>query len=175
MMYKDYFYLGTITKPFGYKGQLFIYLDTDQPEKYQNLDSVFIDLDGELIPYMIDEIQLRNGNQAVVSFADISAEEAKSLIKCDLFLPLSMLPPLSGNQFYFHEVIGYKVIDNQYGAIGTIADFIDLSLQPIMQIDYSGTEILIPAVDEYIKEVDREKQIIYIEAPEGLIDIYIGK
>lgn len=174
-MYKDFYYLGMITKPFGYKGQLCVHLDTDQPERYRNLDAVFIDLDGELIPYMIKDFQLRNGNQAVATFEDLSAEESKALIKCDLYLPLSMLPPLSGNQFYFHEVIGFKVIDEQHGDIGTITDFIDLSLQPIMQIDHNGTEILIPAVDEFIKSLDRDGKSIYINAPEGLIDIYIGK
>lgn len=174
-MYKDFYYLGMITKPFGYKGQLFVHLDTDQPERYRNLDAVFIDLDGELIPYMIKDFQLRNANQAVVTFEDLSSEESKALIKCELYLPLSMLPPLSGNQFYFHEVIGFKVIDEHHGDIGTIADFIDLSQQPIMQIDNEGTEILIPAVDEFIKSLDRDGKIIYVHAPEGLIDIYLGK
>ncbi|MDL2297419.1 ribosome maturation factor RimM [Bacteroidales bacterium OttesenSCG-928-B11] len=175
MTHKDFFYLGVITKPFGFKGQLFVYLDTDRPESYQNLDAVFIDLDGELIPYMIESFQLRNGNQAVISFQDLDADEAKDLIKCELYLPLNMLPPLSGNQFYFHEVIGFHVVDAHHGDIGIISDFIDLSQQPIMQINLNNTEILIPAVDEFIKKLDRENKIMYIEAPDGLIDIYLGK
>ena len=172
-MYKDYFYLGIITKPFGYKGQLFIYLDTDQPEKYQELDAVFIDTDGELIPYMIEDFQYRGANQAVVKFQDISPDEAKSLIKSELYLPSSMLPPLTGNQFYFHEVIGFSVVDKEKGNIGICKEFIDISRQLIMQVEFEDKEILIPAVDEILKELDREKKIIYIEAPEGLIDIYL--
>ncbi len=172
-MHKDYFYLGHITKPFGYKGQLVIYLDTDQPEKYQSLDAVFMEEDGEMIPYIIEDLQCRNGNTAVVKFVDIDGEEAKSLLKCDLYLPLSMLPPLTGNSFYYHEVIGFTVVDKEKGEIGVCQDFIDVSQQPIMQIDYNGKEILIPAVDEFLKEIDREKKMIYIEAPEGLIDIYL--
>jgi 16S rRNA processing protein RimM len=42
-----------------------------------------------------------------------------------------------------------------------------------MQIDFQGKEILIPAVDEFLKEVDRERKIIHIDAPDGLIDIYL--
>ena len=172
-MYKDYFYLGIITKPFGYKGQLFIYLDTDQPEKYQELDAVFIDTDGELIPYMIEDFQYRGANQAVIKFQDISPDEAKSLIKSELYLPISMLPPLTGNQFYFHEVIGFSVVDKEKGDIGICKEFIDISRQLIMQVEFEDKEILIPAVDEILKELDREKKIIHIEAPEGLIDIYL--
>lgn len=170
---QDYYYLGLITKPFGYKGQLFVYLDTDQPEKYRNLDSVFLDFDGELIPYMIEDFQYRGDNTAVIKFQDLTPEEARSLIKTELYLPLSLLPPLTGNQFYFHEVIGFTVIDKEKGNIGICRDFIEASRQPIMQIDFNGKEILIPAVDEFLKELDREKKIIFIEAPEGLIDIYL--
>lgn len=172
---KDFFYLGVITKPFGYKGQAFIYLDTDQPEKYSDLESVFLHVDDEMVPYMIEEIQLRGSNQAVVKFADIDGDEIKSFMKTELYLPIAALPPLTGNKFYFHEVIGFHVIDSVKGDIGTIVDFIDVIQQPIMQIDFNGKEILIPAVDHFFESIDRAKKEIYIKAPDGLIDVYIDE
>lgn len=172
---KDFFYLGVITKPFGYKGQAFIYLDTDQPEKYSDLESVFLHVDDEMVPYMIEEIQLRGSNQAVVKFADIDGDEIKSFMKTELYLPITALPPLTGNKFYFHEVIGFHVIDSVKGNIGTIVDFIDVIQQPIMQIDFNGKEILIPAVDHFFESIDRAKKEIYIKAPDGLIDVYIDE
>lgn len=171
---EEFYYLGVITKPFGYKGQLTIFLDTDEPEKYRDLDAVFIETGDEKLPYMIEDIQMKSdNNQAVVKFQDVDGEEAKSLVKAKLFLPISMLPPLEGNKFYFHEVIGFKVIDKEKGDIGKCTDFIDISHQPIMQIDCNGKEILIPAIDEVFEIVDRENKIIYITAPDGLIDIYL--
>ncbi|MDR3046857.1 MAG: ribosome maturation factor RimM [Bacteroidales bacterium] len=170
---QDFFYLGIITKPFGLKGQLFIYLDTDEPEKYCKLKSLFIDIDGDKIPYMIEEIFYKGSNVAVVKFSDLSPEEAKSLIKSELYLPTSILPPLTGNKFYFHEVVGFRVIDAVKGNIGVCSGFLDFSLQPIMQIDFNGKEILIPAVDEFIKGVDRENKRIDMDAPTDLIDIYL--
>lgn len=172
---KDFFYLGLITKPFGYKGQAFIYLDTDQPEKYSELDSVFLYLDGEMLPYMIEEIQLRGSNQAVVKFKDVDGDEIKSLMKTELYLPVSALPPLTGNKFYYHEVIGFSVIDSNKGNIGKIVDFIDVIQQPIMQIDYNGTEVLIPAIDHIFNTIDRAKKEIYITAPDGLIEVYLDE
>lgn len=172
-MKNEYFYLGHITKSFGIKGQLSCYLDTDEPEKYADLDAVFIDLDGEKLPYLIENIQYRGANTFVIKFQDVDEEEAKSLIKAELYLPMSELPPLTGNRFYFHEVIGFKVIDEEKGDIGVCQDFIDISHHPIMQIDHEGTEILIPAIDEIFKNVDRENKQIHIVAPEGLIDVYL--
>lgn len=173
-MKNEYYYLGHITKPFGIRGQLCCYFDTDEPEKYAALDAVFIDLDGEKLPYMIEDIQYRGANTFVLKFADVDEEEAKGLVKAELYLSMSALPPLTGNKFYFHEVIGFRVIDAVKGEVGTCQDFIDISHHPIMQIDHDGVEVLIPAIDEIFKKVDREEKKIYIEAPEGLIDVYLS-
>lgn len=45
--------------------------------------------------------------------------------------------------------------------------------QPIMAIDFGEKEILIPLIDEVIKQVDRQNKTIHIKAPQGLIDIYL--
>ena len=169
----DFFYLGIVTKIFGYKGQVMIYLDTDEPEKYKTLEAVFVKDDDEMLPYLIEELIYKGANQAIVKFADVDGEAAKNLVKAELYLPLSFLPPLTGNKFYFHEVIGFEVIDKTKGNIGICVDFMEISRQPIMQIDFNGKEILIPAVDEIFETVDRENKTIAISAPEGLIDIYL--
>jgi len=169
----DFFYLGVITKTFGYKGQVVIYLDTDEPEKYNNLEAVFVKDEEELLPYIIEEFIYKGANQAILKLADVNGEAAKNLVKSELYLPLSFLPPLTGNKFYFHEVIGFDVIDKEKGNIGKCVDFMEMSRQPIMQIDCHGKEILIPAVDEIFETVDREHKTITISAPEGLIDIYM--
>jgi 16S rRNA processing protein RimM len=167
----DYFFLGVITKTFGYKGQVVIFLDADEPEKYKTLDALFVKDDEEMLPYMIEDFIYKGANQAIVKFTDVDGEAAKNLLKSELYLPLSFLPPLTGNQFYFHEVIGFDVMDKEKGNIGKCIDFMEISRQPIMQIDCNGTEILIPAVDDIFETVDRENKVIYITAPEGLIDI----
>jgi 16S rRNA processing protein RimM len=169
----DYFFLGVVTKTFGYKGQVVIYLDTDEPEKYKTLDAIFIKEDDEMLPYMIEEFIYKGANQAIVRFTDVDGEAAKNLVKSELYLPLSFLSFLTGNKFYFHEVIGFDIIDKEKGNIGKCVDFMEISRQPIMQIDFHGREILIPAVDEVFETVDRENRTITISAPEGLIDIYL--
>jgi 16S rRNA processing protein RimM len=169
----DYFYLGMVTKPFGYKGQVVIYLDTDEPEKYKTLEAVFVKDDEDFLPYIIEDFIYKGANQAIVKFTDVDGEAAKNLVKSELYLPLSFLPSLTGNKFYFHEVIGFDVIDKEKGNIGKCVDFMEISRQSIMQIDFNGKEILIPAVDEIFETVNRAHKTITIAAPEGLIDIYL--
>lgn len=173
-MTKDECYrLGNITKPFGYKGQMVFYLDVDSPQDYADLDSVFIETKTGLVPYFfkVDNI---NGNKAVVTFEELTPDEAHALAGHDLYLPLDLLPKLTGNQFYFHEVIGFRVVDSQYGDIGTLQSIIEYPAQPLFQIDKEGKEILIPIIDPVIKLVDRENKTLHIDAPNGLIELYLN-
>lgn len=164
--------MGKITKPFGFKGQVIFFLDVDTPDDYAGLDAVFVEVKGSLVPYFIKEIKI-NGNKATVSFEEISPDEARALVGCSLYLPLSMLPKLTGNKFYFHEIIGWKVVDSVKGDIGTITSVIDFPAQPLFQIMKNDKEILVPIIDQVIKKVDRDTKTMYIEAPNGLIDLYL--
>ena len=165
--------LGRITKPWGDKGQLVLFLDVDSPEDYIDLDSAFVEIKGQLVPHFfhIDNI---NGNKAVASFEDLTPDQATALVGHDLYLPLSLLPKLDGNRFYFHEVVGFHVIDSHHGDIGTLEQVIEYPAQPLFQVMKNGTEILIPVIDEVIDNVDRTNKTIYITAPNGLIDLYLN-
>ena len=174
-MFEDYFYLGKITKKFGLKGELVVYLDTDEPDKYHFMESVFFDIDGEPIPFFIEEIKIKNSNQLIVLFQDIDDASSSHYVNTELYLPLSMLPKLDGNKFYYHEITGFSIVDKNRGEIGICRDVLDYTHQAIMQIDNEKGEILIPIVDRIIKQVDKEKRIIEIETPPGLIDLYIGE
>ncbi|MBP5516304.1 MAG: 16S rRNA processing protein RimM [Bacteroidales bacterium] len=172
MTQDECFQLGKITKPFGFKGQVVFFLDVDCPTDYEGLDAVFVETKSGLVPYFIKELNI-NGNKAVVTFEELTADEAHSLVGCRLFLPLEMLPKLTGNKFYFHEVIGWHVVDAEKGDIGTIESVMENPAQPLFQIMKNGVEILIPIIDPVIKKVDRKEKIMYIEAPNGLIDLYL--
>ena len=170
----DYYYVGRILKPYGNKGQLLVYLETDDPLRYEKLESVFVEINQERIPFIISAIELLRGAKAILKFEDTdSVTEAQSFTGLKLFLPVSGLPPLGKEQFYFHEVTGYSVIDEEKGDIGTIADVLEYPSQILLQVRSGGKEILIPAVNEVIIRIDKQNRIIHIRAPEGLIDLYL--
>jgi len=170
----DFFYLGKILKTYGSKGHLLIFLDVDDPARYQNMETVFIGIENDRIPFGIEELELRHKNTAKIRFEDVhNAEDAEIYAGRELYLPVSLLPPLKGKKFYYHEVIGFTVIDKKHGNIGTIVSVLDLPQQSLMQIQYGSKEILIPLVDKVLLKVDRSKKEIHILAPEGLIEIYL--
>lgn len=170
----DCYQLGFFSRLHGLKGEIIAIFDTDQPQRYTTLESVFVDFRGELVPFFIEEMAQNSKGHFILRLEDVAnADEAKSLIDREIYLPLEFLPPLSGKSFYFHEVINYSVIDQSLGLIGQIKAVLDNSAQPIFKIENDkGREILAPAVDDFIVEINREKQIVQVLLPEGLVDLY---
>jgi len=173
MQKEDCYYLGKITKLHGFKGNLILHLDTDEPELYENMESVFVETNGMLVPFFFEFIQPHSRGKMLVKFEDVSPEEAEKLINKHLYLPLETLPELEGNDFYYHEIAGFKIIDENHGEIGVLQSVNDSGIQPLFEIKISDREILIPVVDEWIKEVNRKEKFIKIETPEGLVDLYL--
>lgn len=174
MKKEDCFYLGKIVRKYSFKGELLIKLDTDQPDIYENLDAMFIDVRKTLIPFFIESSQLHKSDLLRVQFEDVTTEaDADSLMKSDVYLPLELLPKLEGNRFYFHEVIGFTMEDKNYGKVGAITGINDSTAQALFEVENNGNEILIPMNDEFILKVDRKNKNILVETPEGLIDLYL--
>lgn len=174
MKKEDCFYLGKIVKKYSFKGELLAKLDTDEPDLYDNLDAIFIDLKGNLVPFFVESSQLHKSDLLRLDFEDVDTEaDADALLKCDLYLPLDLLPKLEGNKFYFHEVIGFTIKDEKFGSVGIIKGINDSTAQALFEIDRNGVEILIPMNDEFIVKVDRENKTVFVKTPEGLIDLYL--
>ena len=174
MKKEDCFYLGKIVKKYSFKGELLAKLDTDEPELYENIDAVFMDLRGNLVPFFIESAQLHKSDLLRLKFEDVETEaDADALIKSELYLPLDLLPKLEGDKFYFHEVIGFTVKDQNFGEVGIIKAINDSTAQALFIIDRNGTEILIPMNDEFIVKVDKPNKTIEVNTPEGLIDLYL--
>ena len=174
MRKEDCFYLGRIVRKHSFKGEVVIKLDTDEPELYQEMESVFVNLGNNLIPFFIEHSLLQKGNQLRVRFENIENEvDAEAILKAGIYLPLTMLPKLTGKKFYFHEIIGFQVEDEKHGNIGEITGVNDTTAQPLFEVELGSTQMLIPMLDEFIIKVDRENKIMFLKTPEGLVDMYL--
>ena len=174
MRKEDCFYLGKIAKKFSFKGEVLIYLDTDEPELYENLESMFVECGKHLVPFFIENSSLHKNDFLRVRFEDVkNEEEADALLGNHVYLPLKMLPKLTGNKFYFHEVIGFEIEDKRFGFVGEIQSINDSSAQPLFEVLNGDVEILIPMIDHFLVKIDRENKKVLMDLPEGLIEMYL--
>lgn len=168
------FYLGKITRLHGYKGAMILHLDVDEPSVYYGIDSFFIELNGTLVPHFIERADPRS-NQLIIELEGVRGEAAAmGYVNKEAYLPLELLPPLTGNKFYFHEVLGFEVVDQLFGAVGPIERITDHPTNPLFVCMRDGKEVLIPMNDAYLVKVDRSSRQIHVDVPEGLIELYLS-
>lgn len=171
MRQDDCYQLGEVIKTHGLNGEVSISLEVDYPDEYQNLESVFLEQQGKLIPFFIETIQI-NKSRALVKFDDIdSLDEAKTIVKSKLFLPLNSLPELTPGQYYFHDLIGCEVFEEN-SKLGKIKEVIDLNGNQLLVVDFESKEMLIPLKDEILTKVDTKSKIVNVSLPNGLLDLY---
>lgn len=174
MQLNECFELGYVLKTHGLKGEVLIVLDVDNPEEYEDMDSFFVLARGQLIPYFFESYKL-HGNRAIVKLEDVnSIDTAKTLIGSKLFLPLDNLPELEEDQFYYHQVIGYQVMDATKGELGTVSSIYDMPGNDLLAMRYQGKEILVPITDEIVKSADHENKVVHVSLPEGLLEVFLN-
>lgn len=174
MKKEECYFLGKVTQTHGVKGEVKIWLDVDDPEDYAELDSVLLEINNKLVPYFIEEIAIR-GKKSIARFEEMKTwEDAQEIIGAEMYLPLNNLPELAGNQFYYHEIVGYKIVDNQTKEVfGEVSAVFEGAGQDLIAFYKEEKEVLIPINDAIVLGVNRELKELFVDLPEGLIDLYL--
>jgi len=92
----DCFHLGYVAKLHGFKGEVSLFLDVTNPEDYETLDAVFIEINGQLSPFFVESFKLKNKGFAAVKFEGVNTEnDARIILRKNLFLPAQILPKIT--------------------------------------------------------------------------------
>lgn len=173
----DCYLLGSIGKPHGLKGFVVAFLDVDDLDAYRKVKSVLLGMPAtpnKLVPYEVEKVQPQAENRALLKLKGIDRiEDAEPLRNAKLYRPLQELPALADDQFYFHDVIGFTVEDEQLGELGIVETFYELPQQDVLAMRYKGQEVLIPVVDELVLHADQAQKKLFVRLPEGLLDVYL--
>ena len=175
MTNKNYFQLGTISRLFSFRGQVILYIDADDPSIYYKLDHLLIELNGQHIPYFIEKSSIHKPNQLKIKLEGINSEaDAQMILKKKVYLSTEFLPELDADQFYYHEIENFSVLNAENNSIiGTIINVIDHPGNTLLEVDVKGIEVLIPLNETTFDHIDKSNKQISIHLPEGLLDLYM--
>ncbi|UKB80617.1 ribosome maturation factor RimM [Chryseobacterium sp. MEBOG07] len=173
MRKEDCYFLGKITRRHGLAGNVILKLDTDQPELYNKLESIFVEINGLLVPFFIEKSSWSKLDALNLAFKGSSEALVDQVLGKSVYLPLATLPKLSGKQFYYHEIIRYNILDENDNDCGVIRSVNDQTAQTYFILNFEGKEIVIPMIKDWVLEVDREERIIKMQLPEGLMDVFL--
>ncbi|MBE0638608.1 MAG: 16S rRNA processing protein RimM [Bacteroidales bacterium] len=172
MQKEDFFLLGKITKFNKKSGDVTILAVTDSPETYINSGVLFLEIDGGLVPFFVRDLKLKGQDGFQVLFEDYDfPEKAQHLVGLSVFLPSEQLTELASDQFYFHEILEFMVIDVKIGELGPINQVLEAPEQNLLQVFYHKKEVLIPLVDDFIVRINKRKKQLFMDLPDGLIDL----
>lgn len=171
---EDYYLIGILSKIHGVNGELVLRLNNNLiTDDIEELGTVFIEFDGLLVPFFVSGFYSKNPNSFIIKFDDIdSADQANEFVNCKVFTQDLITPETDDLISDPDSIVGYTVIDKKYGNIGKISEFLNLPNNPLLRVIKGKREILIPVNDEYILEIDDANKTIFINATEGLIDLF---
>ncbi len=167
--------VGYIQKPHGLKGEVVLAFEQEYGETFDDLDLLFVEVDGGLVPFFIEEesLRLRNDQSAIckLNFID-TLSQAKELVGCKVHVFEYELIE-SEDQGVASTLIGMIAFDAKFGEIGMIERVDDFSGNLVITVNHPRAEIMIPLSDNVITSIDEQKREIYLDCPNGLIDIYL--
>lgn len=173
MRKEDCYFLGKITRRHGLSGNVILKLDTDQPELYNKLESIFVEINGLLVPFFIEKSSWSKLDALNISFKNSTEALVDQSLGKNVYLPLATLPKLSGKQFYYHEIIGFTIFDEENNNCGIIESVNDQTAQNYFITNLGGKEVVIPLIKDWIHEVNRDEKFLKMQLPEGLIDVFL--
>lgn len=172
MTFEESFYIGYITKTRGLKGELQLFFEF---EDYLDLDFdvLFIEIDRKLVPFFVGAIKVQKNSTAYLNLDDVDhIDKAQPLLRKKVYLSNDKLPERDPDDFRYTDLIGFLAIDEVEGELGEITHVQELPQQFIATVNYDEQDLLFPLSEDFIVGIDRDEEIIVVNLPEGLVDIY---
>ncbi|MCF8276144.1 MAG: ribosome maturation factor RimM [Flavobacteriales bacterium] len=165
--------LGTIIRSHGLKGAFKVNIQSAGVPALEKDEPVFIQLQGGPVPFFVEECSFATRDKLIMKIEGVdSLDKAEQMIGKELFLERERFEAPEADAS--DELFGFEVFDEEKGLIGVVSGVLENPQHPILEISHGEKTILIPWVEAIVKEVDEDARTIHIEAPDGLIDLYVN-
>ena len=165
--------LGTISKIRGAAGSIVLKLDKKVSERFYEMESVFLEIEGLLVPFFINVAESLDQKNILLNFDSVETEnQCKDLIGCKVYTEFSDVIIPDKNTSPYNYLKGFTLWDQKYGNVGVITEILFYPDNPVFQIKQDQKEIIVPLHENLIIEIDSHKKLIKVNLPEGLLEIY---
>ena len=170
---QPYVTIARLVRPRGNRGELVAEDLSGEAVRFERVRGVLVeDAAGARRELTIERTWSHKG-RLILKFRGIdSISEAEELRGCRVRLPEEEIGPLPGEEFFFRDLIGCRVVDADSGdSVGCVEDVLEPGGQLLLRVKAEGREVLIPFVRGICVEIDPEQQQIRVRMPEGLEDL----
>lgn len=168
--------LGRIYRPHGVRGEIKVAPDMEDPTRFEALDVVYVGPDESRVTrHRITSVRYQETKRGVTVILQLDGiadrGDAEVIAKQHLYATEDALPPLDDDELFVHDLIGLDVITEDGTAIGTLSNVLPMPAHDMYVVHRPGhAEQMIPAVDDFIVDVDLDAGQVVIRPIEGLLD-----
>lgn len=152
----------------GIKGTVKIYSLTSNIDRFKDDCKFYID---KKIPVTVKSVRELSSELALLTFNEYdNINQVLEFKNKGLFVEESNLLELPEDEYYIYKLIGMDVYDQNNKFIGKLKNVLTTLANDVYEIDYNGKGVYIPAVKEFIKDVNIEKSIMKVNIIDGMLD-----
>lgn len=169
---KDYYSIGKIASTHGLTGVVVLEHALGKKTDLKGLTTLFIEeRKNAFIPYFIESTTAKNEQETFIKLEGFNTKEgARRLIQKPVWLLKADFEKFAASSSPL-SLLGFTMI-NEGIAIGEVEEIIEQPHQVLCKIKYKGNEALIPLHEESLEKIDKKNKRVYVNLPEGLLDIY---
>ena len=130
-------------------------------------------LDGIFVPFFIEEYRFRSDSTALVKLEGIeTAERARMFTNVEVYFPVKHAEEAEDGELSWNFFVGFRMEDVRHGELGEVVEVDTTTVNTLFVVEQEdGEELLVPAQEEFIVEINQEKKLITVELPEGLLNL----
>jgi 16S rRNA processing protein RimM len=163
--------IGQINKPHGVNGEMSFSFTSDIFDR-EEVPYFIFEMQGILVPFFLEEYRFKGSTTGLMKLDGVTSdEEARAFYGLTIYLPKKFLEKVEDTEIELDYFAGFSLIDVEKGLIGVISEVDQTTENVLFVIPTKDDELLIPAGEEYIEEIDHDKKLIYVRLPEGLLDL----
>lgn len=169
---EEVYKIGLFNKPHGIHGEL-QFTFTDDIFDRADCDYLVCLLDGILVPFFIEEYRFRSDSTALVKLEGVyTAERARIFTNVEVYFPMEHAEEeVEMGDVSWDFFVGFRVEDVCHGLLGEVVEVDTTTVNTLFVIEQEGEELLVPAQEEFIIEINQEKKLITVKLPEGLLNL----
>jgi 16S rRNA processing protein RimM len=169
MTREDCILLGTISKTRGIRGEVIVRIKNPNIEPAENWESLFLQIDGILVPFFILSVIAINADEWIISFEDYEhMDMVRRFIGSHVWIRKDLVETFR-DEVLLDALEGYLLTNVRTGKAGVITGFVDIPGNPIFEVSIQGEKLMIPAQDELVEDIDQENKRLFMNLPEGMM------
>ena len=166
---EEVYKIGVFNKPHGIHGELSFTFTDDIFDRVE-AEYLICLLDGILVPFFLEEYRFRSDSTALVKLEGVdTAERARMFTNVEVYFPTKHAGGTEPDELSWDFFVGFRMEEVHHGKLGEVTEVDTSTINTLFVVDYNGEELLIPAQEEFIVDIDQKHKVITVDLPEGML------